>query len=96
VDRSGLVLQIGNNRRFDPGIAFAHEFVQRDLGTPLSFKAWYWDSVYRYTMTDNLQTCSVFKHRSAKAVRRSQGGQASLFYPDPCEPPCGHGTLAWW
>ncbi|MBM3839038.1 MAG: Gfo/Idh/MocA family oxidoreductase [Verrucomicrobia bacterium] len=50
-----LVFQIGNNRRFDPGIAFARKFIQEEIGDLLSFKAWYWDSVYRYTMTDNLQ-----------------------------------------
>jgi predicted dehydrogenase len=50
-----LVFQVGNNRRFDPGIAFAHRFIQEEIGQLLSFKAWYWDSVYRYTMTDNLQ-----------------------------------------
>ncbi|MFN8487252.1 MAG: Gfo/Idh/MocA family oxidoreductase [Caldilineaceae bacterium] len=50
-----LVFQIGNNRRFDPGIAFARQFVQEQLGQRLAFKAWYYDSVYRYTMTDNLQ-----------------------------------------
>lgn len=52
---SGLVFQIGNNRRFDPGVAFARQFVQERLGQRLAFKAWYYDSVYRYTMTDNLQ-----------------------------------------
>jgi predicted dehydrogenase len=50
-----LVLQVGNNRRYDPGIAFARQFVQERLGQRLAFKAWYYDSVYRYTMTDNLQ-----------------------------------------
>ncbi len=55
VSETGLHLQVGNNRRFDPGIASAHRFVREEMGTPLSFKAWYWDSVYRYTMTDNLQ-----------------------------------------
>ena len=50
-----LVLQIGNNRRFDPGVAFARQFVQEQIGQRLAFKAWYYDSVYRYTMTDNLQ-----------------------------------------
>jgi predicted dehydrogenase len=50
-----LVLQIGNNRRFDPGIAFARQFIHERLGQRLAFKAWYYDSVYRYTMTDNLQ-----------------------------------------
>ncbi len=52
---TGLVLQVGNNRRFDPGLAFARRFVQERIGQRLAFKAWYHDSVYRYTMTDNLQ-----------------------------------------
>jgi len=52
---SKLIFQTGNNRRFDPGIAFARDFVQQQLGQLLSLKAWYWDSIYRYTMTDNLQ-----------------------------------------
>ena len=55
VHASKLTFQIGNNRRFDPGIAFAHKFIQQEIGQLLSLKAWYWDSVYRYTMTDNLQ-----------------------------------------
>ena len=50
-----LVFQIGNNRRFDPGIAFARKFIREEIGALLAFKAWYWDSIYRYTMTDNLQ-----------------------------------------
>jgi predicted dehydrogenase len=50
-----LIFQIGNNRRFDPGIAFARQFTQERLGQRLAFKAWYYDSVFRYTMTDNLQ-----------------------------------------
>lgn len=55
VAASGLTFQIGHNRRFDPGIAFAQRFIREELGQMLAFKAWYWDSVYRYTMTDNLQ-----------------------------------------
>jgi len=54
-----LVFQIGNNRRFDPGIAFARKFIQEEMGALLSFKTWYWDSVYRYPMTDNLQPIPV-------------------------------------
>jgi len=64
-----LVFQIGNNRRFDPGIAFARNFVQQELGTLLSFKAWYWDSVFRYAMTDNLQPLPL----SSAAARRPEG-----------------------
>jgi predicted dehydrogenase len=61
-----LVFQIGNNRRFDPGITFARQFVQDRLGQRLAFKAWYYDSLYRYTMTDNLQPLI---HASAQARR---------------------------
>ena len=55
VDSSGLVLQIGHNRRFDPGVAFAHQFVRDELGQMQSYKGWYYDSTSRYVMTDNLQ-----------------------------------------
>jgi predicted dehydrogenase len=57
--RSGLVVQVGNNRRFDPGIAFARRFILEEMGGRIALKAWYYDSVYRYTMTDNLQPIPV-------------------------------------
>jgi len=66
---SKLVFQIGNNRRFDPGIAFARKFVQEEIGALLSFKSWYWDSVYRYTMTDNLQPIPM----TSAAARKPDG-----------------------
>ncbi len=50
-----LVVQVGTNRRFDPGIAFAQRFVREEMGALISLRAWYCDSVYRYTMTDNVQ-----------------------------------------
>jgi predicted dehydrogenase len=56
---SGLVLQVGNNRRFDPGIAFAARFIREEIGELMALKAWYCDSIYRYTMTDNLQPIPV-------------------------------------
>ena len=52
---SKRVLQVGNNRRFDPGIAFAQKFIAEEIGELIGFKAWYCDCTYRYTMTDNLQ-----------------------------------------
>ena len=55
VHASKLILQVGNNRRFDPGIAFAQKFVRQEIGHVLALKAWYCDSTHRYTMTDNLQ-----------------------------------------
>jgi predicted dehydrogenase len=63
---SDLVFQIGNNRRFDPGIAFAHEFVTKELGLMLSYKGWYYDSTLRYTMTDNLQPLVVTSRNAKK------------------------------
>ncbi len=63
---TGLVVQVANNRRFDPGIAFARRFVKEELGPVLALKAWYYDSLYRYTMTDNLQP---ILHDSVHAMR---------------------------
>ncbi len=59
VRRSGKVLQVGNNRRFDPGIAFAAKFIREEMGEVHALKAWYCDSTDRYTMTDNLQPIPV-------------------------------------
>jgi len=69
VRESGLVLQVGNNRRFDPGVAFARKFVREELGEKLALKAWYCDSTYRYNMTDNLQPIPV----ASAGARRPEG-----------------------
>src|SRR6266850_7676442 len=37
VRASKLTFQIGNNRRFDPGIAFARKFIREEIGQLLSF-----------------------------------------------------------
>jgi predicted dehydrogenase len=66
---ANLVVQVGNNRRFDPGIAFARDFIAGELGQRMALKSWYYDSVYRYTMTDNLQPIPI---TSAQA-RRPEG-----------------------
>jgi predicted dehydrogenase len=66
---SGLALQVGTMRRFDPGIAYAREFIREQLGELIALKAWYCDSAYRYTMTDTLQPLI---HSSA-AARRPPG-----------------------
>jgi predicted dehydrogenase len=55
VHASGLTLQVGTMRRFDPGIAFARDFVRDEIGEVIALKAWYCDSAYRYRMTDTLQ-----------------------------------------
>ncbi|MEZ4661767.1 MAG: Gfo/Idh/MocA family oxidoreductase [Caldilineaceae bacterium] len=69
VQQSGLVLQVGQNKRFDPGIAFARRFIQEQMGQVQALKVWYYDSVYRYTMTDNLQPIM----ESSAQVRRPAG-----------------------
>lgn len=66
---AGLVLQVGTMKRFDPGIAFAHRFIQEEIGELLALKAWYCDSTYRYLMTDNLQPIIV----SSAASKRPAG-----------------------
>jgi predicted dehydrogenase len=62
----GAVVRIGNNRRFDPGVDFACRFIREVMGQRIALKAWYYDSVYRYTMTDNLQSIPF---RSSSALR---------------------------
>jgi predicted dehydrogenase len=69
VAATGVVVQVANNKRFDPGIAFAQRFVQERLGELLALKAWYYDSQFRYTMTDNLQPIV----ESSTAARRPVG-----------------------
>ena len=61
-----LVVQVGNNRRFDPGIAFARRFIREEMGQRIALKAWYYDSVYRYTMTDNLQPIPLTSRRALR------------------------------
>jgi predicted dehydrogenase len=59
VQASGLLLQVGTMKRFDPGIAFAHQFIQEEIGQLLALKAWYCDSTYRYIETADLQPIPV-------------------------------------
>jgi predicted dehydrogenase len=68
-----VVFQIGNNRRFDPGVAFAQRFIREEMGRVMAFKSWYCDSTHRYTMTDNLQP---LVQQSATARRPSGNPKA--------------------
>jgi predicted dehydrogenase len=60
------ILQVGTMKRFDPGISFAHEFIENEIGQILALKAWYCDSTYRYFMTDAVQPLII---TSKKALR---------------------------
>lgn len=65
VHNSSLILQVGNNKRFDPGVTFARNFIEEEMGELLSVNCWYRDSIYRYTMVDNLLPL-VYKSKNAK------------------------------
>lgn len=69
VRASELTLQVGTMRRFDPGIAFARDFVRDEIGELIALKAWYCDSAYRYRMTDALQPLP----RSSANARKPPG-----------------------
>jgi predicted dehydrogenase len=66
---SGKTLQVGNMKRFDPGIAFARKFIREEMGELLALKAWYCDSTYRYTSVGNLQP--IFE--TSSQIRRPSG-----------------------
>ena len=72
----GIHVQVGTMRRFDPGIAFAQEFIRDEIGELLALKAWYCDSVYRYQETDNLQPYIL---SSSHAKRPSGNPKADKF-----------------
>ncbi len=73
---SGIHVQVGTMRRFDPGIAFAHEFIRDEIGEILALKAWYCDSIYRYQETDNLHPLI---HSSSQVERPSGNPKADKF-----------------
>ena len=66
---SGLVVQVGTEKRFDEGIAFARDFIREEMGEMIGLKAWYCDSTHRYTMTDAVQPVI----EKSKRARRPEG-----------------------
>jgi predicted dehydrogenase len=66
---SGLVVQVGTEKRFDEGIAFARDFIRWEMGEMLALKAWYCDSTHRYTMTDAVQPVI----EASESARRPEG-----------------------
>jgi len=56
---SGLKLQVGHMKRFDPGLQSARSFIDHEMGDMLAFKGWYCDSTHRYPMTDAVQPLIV-------------------------------------
>jgi len=76
---TGLVLQIGNNKRFDPGFAFAHTFIQKQMGERMAYKGWYYDSFYRYTMTDNLQPIPLTSAQARRPAGNPKADRQKYF-----------------
>ncbi|MFL5337500.1 MAG: Gfo/Idh/MocA family protein [Geminicoccaceae bacterium] len=66
VERTGLLLQVGHMKRFDPGLEAARDFIQTELGQLLALKAWYCDSTHRYSMTDAVQPLPVTSRQASK------------------------------
>ena len=67
--QTNLVVQVGTEKRFDEGIAFASEFIRKEMGEMIALKAWYCDSTRRYAMTDALQPVIEASEKS----RRPEG-----------------------
>ncbi|MCY3665969.1 MAG: Gfo/Idh/MocA family oxidoreductase [Gemmatimonadetes bacterium] len=76
---SGCTLQVGHMKRFDPGIAFARQFICEEMGSLLALKAWYCDSTYRYTMTDNLQPLPLRSEAARKPAGDPKGDKRRYF-----------------
>ncbi|MDB5351094.1 MAG: gfo/Idh/MocA family oxidoreductase [Planctomycetota bacterium] len=85
VHASKLVLQVGNNRRFDPGVAFAARFIREEMGGVMAVKAWYCDSTHRYAMTDNLQPIPILSENARKPAGNPKADRQRYFV-------LGHGS----
>ena len=59
VKATGLKLQVGHMKRFDPGLQSARDFIDSEMGAMLAFKGWYCDSTHRYPMTEAVQPLIV-------------------------------------
>ncbi len=66
VRSANLIVQVGNMKRFDPGIEYARKFIQEEMGEMLALKAWYCDSTYRYVMTENVMPIMVTSEAAKK------------------------------
>ena len=66
---SGRVVLVGHEKRYDPGVAFAHDFIRDEIGELIGLKHWYSDSTYRYSVTDTLQPII----ETSAAARRPPG-----------------------
>ena len=68
-ERNQRVVLVGHEKRYDPGVAFARDFIHDRIGELIALKHWYCDSAYRYTMTGTLQPVI----ETSAAARRPAG-----------------------
>ncbi|WP_347038341.1 Gfo/Idh/MocA family oxidoreductase [Glutamicibacter halophytocola] len=61
--RNDRILLVGHEKRYDPGIAFAHDFIKEEIGELIGLKHWYCDSTYRYKVTDTIRP--LIEHSAA-------------------------------
>ena len=66
VKSTDLLLQVGHMKRFDPGVAFARDFIDTDLGEIVAYKGWYCDASTRYDATDSLHPVVIHSENARK------------------------------
>ena len=63
------------------------EFLDEEVGQRMGFKAWYYDSTFRYTMTDNLPAhCRSSSRKIRRPEGQPQAGQAAATAADARQP----------
>ena len=66
-------IQVGHMKRFDEGVEYAKQFVEKEMGEVLAIKAWYADNTHRYTMTDNLQPLPLLSKNAIEPSKNWKG-----------------------
>lgn len=76
--RKHQIVQVSSVRRFDPGISYAHAFVQENIGKPVSYQGWLCESNDSEKIIRNLQP---ILYTSGSPVRNAfdQSGHQFLF-----------------
>ncbi len=68
VEETGLKLQVGCMKRYDPGIAFAQRFIRENLGHVFSVSGRYFDSSFRPAMQESLLPPLLTSARSTQPL----------------------------
>ena len=85
VHEAGVVLQVGTQRRYDPNIAYAADFIRHEMGEVLAMRAWYCDSSYRYTITDAIQPLPIISDGAVRPAGNPKADYARYYL-------LGHGS----